>query len=148
MLRVSIDICQSPSRGIFLYQTCTQTQICTHTVCAVRDPDLRVIRHHLPKSKERPLPPTFTHTPLKEAVLSAALWQINQMKWGGMEMLGIAGNDSKAPIAWRVISISILLILSVAFYTNLANGTAMPVVQSIIWRSRPYFGFPKEVTEI
>lgn len=45
----------------------------THTVCAVHDPDL----------VERPLPPIFTHTPLKEAVLSAAPWHINQMDCGG-----------------------------------------------------------------
>lgn len=145
---MSYDICQSPSRGIFWHQACTKTQICTHTVCAVRDPDLRAIWHHIPKPKERPLPPTLTRTPLKEAVLSTALWHINQMDHGGMEMLGVAGNDSKAVTAKRGISMSNLLVLSVFFYTNIANGIPRPVVQFIIWRSRPYFCFPTEVNKI
>ena len=61
---------------------------------------------------------------------------------------GVAGKDGKAPIAWRVISISDLLILPMVFYTHLANTPAMRVVQSIILGLGPYHGILRGVNEI
>lgn len=58
--------------------TNTHKLMLTYTACAVHDPNLTVIRH-VHWHPERDPSPTFTHSPLKEALLSAAQWLINQI---------------------------------------------------------------------
>ena len=60
----------------------------------------------------------------------------------------MAAKDGKAPVAWKVISISDLLILPMAFYTHLTNTPAWLVVQSIIKGLGPYHGSLRGVTEM
>lgn len=87
------------------------------------------------KAKARPFPHIYSHTPLKEAVLSAAPWLINQMDSGEDEGVGggwLAARDGKAPVAWRVILISDYLISPMAFWTHSVNTPARLVVRSII----------------
>lgn len=99
MLPVSFDICQPLPRGIFLYQTqikhahkhrCTHIQYVLYMTQTWELSDT-----HTLKPKERPLPPIFTHTPLKEAVLSAAPWHINQMDCGGNGDVGGGGGRQR-----------------------------------------------------